>query len=877
MSSDQRPKTSRGRHSHQNHSEGPGAGFHRSFGGESRHRKENSTSFDSRNWGHAGAVNGEVVCVDEDDEEERNGGEVQAMHRDGRGGQRLVYQPDPTEFVDEMQTDLQDQPYGPQLDPTFVRHRWDAHGSAYSTAEAMHGAQGRYTLEQQQEVTDRFVSNLEQHGLLGTTNHAGGAHWVEVEHHSPSGIVGQAKKRAREASPTSSATIPVEVTPNKTYPDRHLDRTPVIRGTEIKTIRREPSPTYLTSYPFDMRDMNSSLNSLDGDRRLLVPRHKSPSPPPPPPPPPPDPERVVKRRRSTTEQDVKLHIYPRTSSLAPSKSTPHLATTFRIPTAAASTFFTADTSSSVRGQAGSVGSVSLAEELEDQILEEGDSAPLQPNTSSPSETKTPVRTVLVKPRNGESTLEAGGDDNKGGEGKGLSIVGASKNQSHSRVAKPSVAASAEEGVNRTELVRVFGRYTGPNPFDYEKDCWIRTRRDAVLIHFKNREFRLGSPKFLLIKRPSYHILKVDGMLELVHLDNGTTNRGAEIRKRMVCFCVGKEELLASYLDKSSLTVPLEGLAEDTEFVELCKDLDLDFSLGHDTIVVPSPDTSKVKKKQQQQQQIYSDPSIFLVYPATGRNAVTIYNEDLERLQENEFLNDNIMEFFFKYLTNFLFSDKTDQFHIFGTFFFHQLVGKEEKKDRRDRTVTINYEKVQRATKDVDIFKKRFLIIPINENLHWYLAVVVNAAAFLEGSSPDEQGYLLIFDSLNNKHPNVGKVLYEYLRMEAKEKHNKTLNIGSLQANYPKIQHQNNFSDCGIFVLHYAHTMLRNPDYFMSQAVKKAKMDTPEFGTLGEIRSRRHSIRALLEEEREKCIRAKAKEAEEAEKAKKEQAAEAAKN
>ena len=42
----------------------------------------------------------------------------------------------------------------------------------------------------------------------------------------------------------------------------------------------------------------------------------------------------------------------------------------------------------------------------------------------------------------------------------------------------------------------------------------------------------------------------------------------------------------------------------------------------------------------------------------------------------------------------------------------------------------NYEKVKKWTKNVDIFAKEFIIVPINENMHWYLAVIINPGALL---------------------------------------------------------------------------------------------------------------------------------------------------
>uniref|UniRef100_A0A915K4R2 Ubiquitin-like protease family profile domain-containing protein n=1 Tax=Romanomermis culicivorax TaxID=13658 RepID=A0A915K4R2_ROMCU len=54
-----------------------------------------------------------------------------------------------------------------------------------------------------------------------------------------------------------------------------------------------------------------------------------------------------------------------------------------------------------------------------------------------------------------------------------------------------------------------------------------------------------------------------------------------------------------------------------------------------------------------------------------------------------------------------------------------------KSEHRDRRVTAaaRHRLVRTWTKNVNIFDKDFIIIPINENSHWYLAIICYPALF----------------------------------------------------------------------------------------------------------------------------------------------------
>lgn len=116
----------------------------------------------------------------------------------------------------------------------------------------------------------------------------------------------------------------------------------------------------------------------------------------------------------------------------------------------------------------------------------------------------------------------------------------------------------------------------------------------------------------------------------------------------------------------------------------------------------------------------------LVYPQSGKNRAEVEFHDLERLQDHEMLNDNLIGFYLRFLQHDLEQHRPDlaeQIYFFNTFFFATLTA--SGKGRR----AINYEGVQKWTRrGVDIFTKKFVVVPINETAHWYVALICNLPA-----------------------------------------------------------------------------------------------------------------------------------------------------
>ena len=134
----------------------------------------------------------------------------------------------------------------------------------------------------------------------------------------------------------------------------------------------------------------------------------------------------------------------------------------------------------------------------------------------------------------------------------------------------------------------------------------------------------------------------------------------------------------------------------------------------------------------------------LTYPKIGKKKTTVEWSDLERLDEGEFLNDNLIGFYLRYLEQRLEEERPElakRVYFFNTFFFATLTNTHKGKKR------FNYEGVQKWTRSVDLFTYDYIIVPINEQAHWYLAIICNLPALDrdlalledEATSPIEDG------------------------------------------------------------------------------------------------------------------------------------------
>lgn len=123
----------------------------------------------------------------------------------------------------------------------------------------------------------------------------------------------------------------------------------------------------------------------------------------------------------------------------------------------------------------------------------------------------------------------------------------------------------------------------------------------------------------------------------------------------------------------------------------------------------------------------SKPTCIIEYPLNAKGAFSVTVQSYEYLATGEFLDDAIIEFYSEYLRlEMLTTEQRARTHIFSVFFYSVLTARSSRgvfSTPGLSTAQRRHERVAKWTKDVDIFEKDFLIVPVNSRNHWFLAVV----------------------------------------------------------------------------------------------------------------------------------------------------------
>ena len=171
------------------------------------------------------------------------------------------------------------------------------------------------------------------------------------------------------------------------------------------------------------------------------------------------------------------------------------------------------------------------------------------------------------------------------------------------------------------------------------------------------------------------------------------------------------------------------------------------------------------------------------------------------LQNDKFLNDIIIDFFLLFLeVTKLTSEEKLQVHIFTTMFYKRLLTVPEqipKENSFEKNETLSdaqkqHMRVKGWTKKVNLFEKKLIIVPICEQSHWYLVIVMNLG------QPDISGSsIVVLDSMGGTQPEAVRVVKSYLEQEMIAKTGKLVDLSGLRVEVLKVPQQDNYVDCGI--------------------------------------------------------------------------------
>ncbi|XP_034871177.1 sentrin-specific protease 7 isoform X4 [Mirounga leonina] len=259
----------------------------------------------------------------------------------------------------------------------------------------------------------------------------------------------------------------------------------------------------------------------------------------------------------------------------------------------------------------------------------------------------------------------------------------------------------------------------------------------------------------------------------------------------------------------------------------------------------------------------------IVYPPPPtKGGLGVTNEDLECLEEGEFLNDVIIDFYLKYLILEKVSDElVERSHIFSSFFYKCLTRKENNLTEDNPNLSMaqrRHKRVRTWTRHINIFNKDYIFVPVNESSHWYLAVIcfpwleeaiyedfpqtlsqhsqvqqsqhdnktidndLHTTSTLSLGTEDSQSTemntsipkkmckrpcILILDSLKAASiQNTVQNLREYLEVEweVKRKTHREFSKTNMVDLCPKVPKQDNSSDCGVYLLQYVESFFKDP-------------------------------------------------------------------
>ena len=122
------------------------------------------------------------------------------------------------------------------------------------------------------------------------------------------------------------------------------------------------------------------------------------------------------------------------------------------------------------------------------------------------------------------------------------------------------------------------------------------------------------------------------------------------------------------------------------------------------------------------------------FPLGKSPSVTVTFQDYKTLEHDTFLNDIIIDFYLTYLyENKLNKEDAPNVYIFSTMFYKRMLtqptSKRLKPDSFEKNPNLSsaqkrHMRVKGWTKNVELFSKDMIIIPICEHSHWYLVIVI---------------------------------------------------------------------------------------------------------------------------------------------------------
>ncbi|KAI0388556.1 hypothetical protein F5Y17DRAFT_196095 [Xylariaceae sp. FL0594] len=207
-------------------------------------------------------------------------------------------------------------------------------------------------------------------------------------------------------------------------------------------------------------------------------------------------------------------------------------------------------------------------------------------------------------------------------------------------------------------------------------------------------------------------------------------------------------------------------------------------------------------------------------PPKWRRA-NLSKEDIRTLDNDNWLNDNVIMFYLHFLHTSTAQMSVHHIYIQESYFFAKL--------KTESSKPFRYKTMATWTKG-DIFSYEYIVVPICEKSHWYMAIIYQPGKLLAQETMDLETKIITLDSLGKAHPQTCSILQEYLIYERErrlrscgQKASGLLGSLCITADVPR---QDNHNDCGIFLLEYFRIFLSDPGEFIVKILSKEAMHWP---------------------------------------------------
>lgn len=250
--------------------------------------------------------------------------------------------------------------------------------------------------------------------------------------------------------------------------------------------------------------------------------------------------------------------------------------------------------------------------------------------------------------------------------------------------------------------------------------------------------------------------------------------------------------------------------------------------------------------------------------SNGKKFIIAYN-DFKTLYNNDWINDTLIDFFIAFdidhAANELHLIEADSVYAFNSFFFTKLMSNPQEQETPDY-----YGNIKRWLNKIDLMSYDSIILPINEHLHWFCAVIksmpqlVDAArAYHEkyGPNPEDEETgkrpkveavvdVFVFDSLKQTHSNIGEPLRIMIDEYCKDKYDVLIPPELIKVHSARVPKQRNFNDCGIHVIYNVRKWLSDPQVCEKVWRKFARSQRAYFNGSERNGMRRACIEFLLD-------------------------------